>query len=80
VALKDPKSLEEALRLLEETDERLVRLLAQRLEYERRARRFRSVPECSEEVLARARNLAKINGLDARRAEKFYRLLMSSAE
>jgi chorismate mutase len=75
VALKECRSLDEALREIEGADERLVRLLALRRDYARQAARLGGSPE-TVQAFSRVRNLAKINGLDPDAVETIYRALL----
>src|SRR5688500_12934862 len=82
MAIKQCQNLDEVRAQIDDIDERLVRLLAQRVEYVRQAAKFKKsaeevkAPARVEAVLAKVRNLAKINGVDPDFVEGIYRVLI----
>lgn len=83
MALKECKNLTEVRAQVDDIDERLVRLIAQRAGYVRQAAKFKrnagdvKAPARMQQVLENVRNLAKINGLDPDLVEEVYHILIT---
>jgi isochorismate pyruvate lyase len=83
MGLKDCKTLTEVREEIDDIDERLVRLIAQRAGYVLQAAKFKKSADDvkaaarMQEVLENVRNLAKINGLDPDFVEEIYHTIIS---
>jgi len=78
-----PGSLDEVRESIDSVDQKIVRLLAEREGYVRRAARFKETrgdveaPKRVEKVIRRVRMLAREHGADPEVVEKVYRAMIS---